>query len=393
MFSQKNNSILGIIAEYNPFHKGHAYQIERAKEITGAKYSVVVLSGDFTQRGTPALFDKYIRTRMALLGGADLVIELPLVFATSSAEGFARGGVSILNSLNCIDYLCFGSESGCLEDIKAMSDILSNPPIEAENSIKRLVREGFSYPQARETAYEELGINTDIFHGSNNVLACEYLKALTYFNSSMEPITILRNDNGYNNENIDTSFTYASASSIRNAFLNNDAAYMEYVPANIADIMKNSPHCILNDFSDLLYLRLLELKETGFTEFLDVNEEFSAKIIKHIKDYTDIDSFIAILKSKNMTYTRICRCLIHILLGIKKEDACLNPSYARILGFKKDSGELTGILKENSEIELISKMSDASECRLLDLDVKAASLYSQVNKSRINEYRMSPIII
>lgn len=393
MFSQKNNSIVGIIAEYNPFHNGHAYLIEKAKEITGADYCIVVMSGDFTQRGTPALFDKYIRTKMALTHGADLVIELPLVFATSSAEGFAHGGVDLLNRLNCVDYLCFGSESGSLEELKKVSDLISTPTEKVNESIKTYLQEGKSYPIAREMAYLGKLDDASILRSSNNILACEYLKAISNLKSNISPVTVLRKDNGYTCEKIDASLQYASASSIRESFLAGNDIYKKYVSSDVNELMSEAVKCSFNDFSDVLYARLLELSDVGYTDFLDVNEEISSKISKNLMNYKDIDSFLNLLKSKNITYTRISRCLLHILLGIKKEDSTLSPTYARILGFRKDTSKFLGILKENTNIELISKISDATKCRLLDLDIKAASLYSQINQSHINEYKMSPIII
>ena len=386
MFQKKNNIICGIIAEYNPFHNGHKYHIEKSKEMTGADYTVVVMSGDFVQRGTPSVFDKYTRTKMALMSGADLVLELPCVYASSAANYFASGAVSLLNSLNCIDYISFGSESGSVDELNELSKTLLSENDDIHAAIINASKEGLTFPQAQNVAFDD-----PLLRESNNILAIEYLKALNQTNSSIKPITIKRCGNDYNDENLPNNNLFPSATSIRNAIFAGDQAYTDFIPSDIRSLY-NSPFVSLNDFSDSLYYCLLKNLNNGYSEYLEINDDLSNRIRKYVHEYKDAESFAHLIKSKNYTLSRIRRALLHILLDIKDTDVHSPITYSRILGFKKDTRELLGILNENCSINIISKLADSDISPMLAKDIFASELYMHQIQSSYSEYSQ-PIII
>lgn len=388
MYQRKCTKICGIIAEYNPLHRGHVHHILRSKEITGCEHVIAVMSGDFVQRGAPAICNKYERTRMALLAGVDVVIELPLVYALSSAEGFARGAVGILDQLGCVDSLSFGSECGNIDELKKIADAPSSSSI-----IKRDIKKGLSFAASFGKSITSDEKSTDTISSPNNILGIEYLRALNDLQSSIVPYTVTRKGASYECEDIDGRLKYASARAIRNSIGEGKTDHRSFIPEYVNELLdkalKNDPDM----FSDLLYYKLLSEKDKGFTSYLDVNDELSHKIIKNLSDYKTISSFTMLLKSKNLTYTRISRCLFHILLDIKKEDAKASPQYVRILGFRKDSSDILSKMKDNSALPLITKLSDAPSSDMLNKDIQSSFIYERISQSDINEYRMSPIMI
>ena len=215
---------IGIIAEYNPFHNGHAYQIAELKRKTNADFVVIAMSGDFVQRGAPAIIDKYCRAEMALLCGADLVIELPAVWAVSSAEDFAMAGVTLFDKMGCIDGICFGAESDQLPQLKSIAGVLAEEPDIYRSALSSYLKKGLAFPAARAAAlsdyFKSTGMNflISILDTPNNILAVEYLKALKRRNSAMTPILIPRAGSGYHDTTINTPT--ASASAIRAAVSN-----------------------------------------------------------------------------------------------------------------------------------------------------------------------------
>jgi predicted nucleotidyltransferase len=387
-----------IIAEYNPFHDGHRYQIEETRRLTGADYVLVLMSGDFVQRGAPAAFNKYIRTEMALYGGADAVIELPSLYALSSAEFFAGGAVTLLNQLGMVDYLSFGSECGDIALLKAHAGILADG---AELSLSAFLKQGFSFPAARNQAVLQTeNIPDTLLTSPNNILALEYCKSLLVTGSSITPVTIRRKGASYHETALQGTEDYNSAAAIRNAMEN-------------GRVMAQYPSCFLscNDFSALLHYKLLTECGQGFTQYLDCSHDLSAKIIKKLPDFTDFTGFCTLLKSRDITYTRISRVLTHILLGITTPQAYSQPlserklpvSYARLLGFRKEAAGLLSSVKRNSSIPLISKLADASSLldsqalSMLEQDIFTADIYESVfshkynKRPSVNEYRQSPV--
>jgi predicted nucleotidyltransferase len=231
----------GIIAEYNPFHNGHQYHMNVAKEHTGADYTIVVMSGNFVQRGAPALLDKFKRAEMALRGGADLVLELPAYYAASSAEYFATGAVAILDKLGVVNHLCFGSECGDTETLKQIAAILSQEPDEYVELLRDYMREGMSYPAARTTALLQYAPSfskyRDVFSSPNNILGIEYIKALLRRNSAITPVTTLRVGSDYHD--IRLGIHQSSARAIREALKDEQpvSCLLNHMPENAYQIM------------------------------------------------------------------------------------------------------------------------------------------------------------
>ena len=418
---------VGIIAEYNPFHNGHAYHISEAKNLAHTPYCIAVISGDFVQRGAPAIFDKYTRVRMALLSGADLVVEMPPAFATASAEDFAACGVALLDRLGVVSHLCFGSEWGCLSPIMELAEFLAHEPEELSSYIKEYVSLGHSYPRARQMALDRcfsFGANVHapdegMLSSPNNILGVEYLKALIRRGSSMVPVTVPRKGSRYGHDELTDS--YSSATAIRKYILGEFAkapsgeislkALEGQMPKGCLDLALASVPVSSDDFSALLSFRLLELHHQGiaFDQFADVPGELAARIEKQLLHFSSFEERIAALKTKRYTYTRISRSLTHILLHItdstykeRKENDYV--SYARILGFKRESAELLSAVKKASGLPLVTKTADAEiildskSLSWFEEDLMASHIYQSVlackeKKPVKNEYTQPVVIV
>ena len=390
---------VGLITEYNPFHNGHAYHIEKAKMLTGADRVIVVMSGDFVQRGAPAVMPKHLRAESALLSGASLIIELPVCFATGSAEYFAQGAISLLNRLGCIDSICFGSECGDLHLLKEIAQLLADEPIEYQAALKQALKEGASFPAARQ---EALNIYSDkyseILASPNNILGIEYLKALAKIHSKIEPFTIKRIGAGYHDMDIDGQFS--SATAIRSdiyqlADVNSSSESIPLthiqtqVPSSCHELMKKNYQIRYpiksDDFSLLLKAKLLSETAGSLSHYLDISPELANRILRLRNDYLSFEQFCDLLKTKELTRSRISRSFIHVLLGITNDwlTAMKAPaSYARILGFRRDHADLLGILKRTSDIPLITSPARAvladTAYQMLELDIYASDLYESV---------------
>ena len=399
----------GIIAEYNPFHNGHFYHMTESLNRTGADYTIVVMSGNFMQRGAPALLDKHTRAMMALQCGADLVLELPALYATASAEYFAAGGVALLDKLGVVTNLCFGSEYGDADLLREIATILSNESKEYSATLKRFLSQGFSYPNARNWAlvqhYPHLNEHQKVFSSPNNILGIEYCKALLARESSISPITIKRTGGEYHSRGRDQQL--CSALAIRHALQEgcDIAKVTRHMPPAAGEILANYLECHVglntNDFSALLYYKLLSEHEKGYEEYLDVSADISDRIRKRLREFTDYESFCDLLKTKEVTHTRIGRCLLHILLNITKDDMEFGKSldyvpYARVLGFRKESTGLLGAIKEHSSIPLISKLADAEQVmdedayQLLKKDILISEIYQGVSREKFRTGRDIP---
>ena len=439
--------ITSIISEYNPFHEGHKYHMEKTKKITNSDYTIVIMSGNFTQRGTPAIIDKYARTKQALLCGADLVLELPVCFATASAEGFAFGAVSILDKLGVADSLVFGSECGDIEVLQKIAAFLTAEPLEYKEQLQFFLKQGFSFPKARAKVLEKFfpSLDSKLFSFSNNILGIEYCRALRYFNSAVTPMTITRKDNLYNDEKLAEVGKLSSATAIRKVLTKgivsdlSDAlsSLTPYMPESSLSILKeqwnSSAPISSNDFSLLLkYKLLLETRET-LVQYLDITSDLADRICNNLNVYKDFDSFCDLLKTKELTYTRIARSLLHVLLDIKKDDyeLCKKKSqkynlelstdknilkniasknynsygqYARILGFRKDASPLLHEIKKSSSIPMVSKLSDSVKeldgvaLSMLEKDIQAAHIYESVVADKFghgfrNEFQRRLVIV
>ena len=400
--------IVGLIAEYNPFHNGHQYHIEKAKEITGADAVIVVMSGNFVQRGAPAIMPKHLRAEMAIKAGASLVLELPVCYATGTAEQFAYGAVSILNSLGCIDAICFGSECGDINILSDLAKILCAEPHEYRESLQMFLRNGLSFPLARQKAIETICSNSSIAHlleRPNNILGIEYIKALYRLNSKIKPYTIQRVSSQYHDMDLQEEFS--SATALRQVIGENSIrGLVGQIPNDNISLFQNNYQkrypIFTNDFSLLLKYRLLNETKSSLTEYADVSEELANRIYNQRNEYIDFEQFCELLKTKELTYSRICRALLHILLGIKKSDYT-DIQYARVLGFRKGDSDVLTVIKNASAIPLLTKLTATkdlsdSAVQILEQDIYASNLYESVvtNKFKtpyINEYEHQIVII
>lgn len=395
---KRNTTITGIIAEYNPFHNGHAYHIEQARQLTNADYIIVIMSGNFVQRGTPAIIDKYYRTRMALQNGADAVFELPVCYATGSAEYFAEGAIALLTALGA-DCICFGSECGDISLIQKAASILLDEPYSFQRALKELLKNGFSFPHAREMALSEylkctasLEFPTDnLLSKPNNILGVEYCKAILKQNSSLIPYTITRQGQGYHDEKV-LSCQTASASGIRKLILDeeNKNLICEQIPNSVFSLLEDAYHVKYpvqtDDFSVMLGYRLLLQRDNGFTQFQDCSSELANRINNHLSTYCSYSQFADCLHTKEITHARINRCLLHILLDMRTamvEDYREHGYifFARLLGFCKKNAGVLGELEKRTTIPILTSIGKADKklCHrgqsMLKKDLAAANIY------------------
>jgi predicted nucleotidyltransferase len=437
----------GIITEYNPFHNGHKYHIREARRITGADYIIAVMSGNFVQRGAPALIDKYSRAMMALQNGADIVIELPACYATGSAEYFALGAVSLLDRLGVVDYLCFGSESGDIGLINEAARLLHIASEYIDEQLPHLMRKGLTYPAARARALEGYlssehtpdRLNTygdadntrkllsNIISEPNNILGVEYVRALNEISSSIEPVTIQRVCSHYHDRRLAGSSegssvsaempgreneAYSSATSIRSIIesardIFGIAPVINSVPEDVYALLTENYNktypVTLEDFSAVIRYKLLHEDKDGLSSYLDINPDLAERILNLTNLNMSMSDLIKKLKSRNLTQTRINRALIHLLLSIREDDVREYRKqgfvyYARILGIKKSSTPLLRKIINLNQIPVITKMSKAAGNldpvgkRMLKGDILAAHIYNQAVYEKFgvsipNEYR------
>lgn len=435
--------VVGIIAEYNPFHRGHEYQIRYVRETLGADYVIVAMSGDFVQRGAPALMEKYLRAEMALLGGADLVLELPIQVSTASAEGFAAGGVSLLDGLGCVDELCFGSECGDTDILMELAKILVEEPVEFQTALRQNLKEGMTFPKARSLALAAILPESEkyqqILSSPNNILGIEYCKAILRENSSISPVAIKREGDDYH-ENTLSENKFPSASAIRNAIsgIKNADNCLSSVTnsmhlslsdfhgapaqesARLTDLTENflpkssrnlflqevsENRFLLEDDLDALYRYCLLLEtEESLCTYLDLSHSLARRILSCRDQYQSFSQFADLLKTKEITRTRIQRALLHMLLHIQNVPAQI--PYARVLGFRKDSSALLGEIKKRGRIPLLTKLPDAPKIlenvpqamELLNETTLASNLYESILAQKntavyTHEYRQQIVIV
>ena len=390
---------LAVIAEYNPFHNGHKYHLEQSLKVTGADYAITIMSGNFLQRGTTAIADKFTRTSLALRGGVDLVLELPFPYATGSAMDFSMGAISILNKLQSVDYLCFGAENPDLETFYKVSDVILSEPDSYRSSLKNHLASGNSYPLARSKALEEyfkdfsLG---EFVSSPNNILGIEYVTALRRLGSNIIPVPIKRVCAGYHDTNLYGNIS--SASAIREHFTSSATPTLESIKKDIPEddyeILSQKYQQLWPIYDSELtpFLQSTLLREMDFTEICDINQDFSNKL-KALSKNCSYQEALEQLKSKDLTLTRVSRNLIHLLLDYKKADRDAFVSkgyalYANILGLRKESSSLLKNINTNSSIPVINKKADfyntisaynqdTDIAKLMwKLDLKATDLYN-----------------
>ena len=415
--------ILGIIAEYNPFHKGHEYQIKKAKEISGADYIIAIMSGNYVQRGAPAIFDKSIRTKMALNAGIDAVFEIPALFSTASANDFAGYGISLLKILGA-DFISFGAENDNYKLLDTVAKVLTDK--EQELAVKKHMEAGLNYAKARHNAIleelkeskEDINEIENILASPNNILAIEYLKSIRINNVAIKPVIISRSGSGYHEKEIEEN-KFSSATAIRrlvsesNLDIFNDSIKSAIPDKNI-NLFKNSKSIFDDDFLFTVQRSILDKLSKGedLSAYCDVSKELANTVEKNIfelenKSYSD---FILKLKSKNFTYTRISRAIFHLLLNHKKnmlEDIKSEKNmaaYPLFLGFKKEASELLSELKKRSELPIVSKMSNAKDIlspvslKIFENNIYSDFIYNSIyfekhGEKLCNPYRRNMVIV
>ncbi len=441
--------VAGIIVEYNPFHNGHKYHIEEARRLTGADYVIAVMSGNFVQRGTPAIIDKYSRTKMALQNGVDLVLELPVSYATGSAEYFAMGAVSLLDKLGIVDFLCFGSECGDIALLEEAAELLLQAPKLYDEKLFSYVKEGFPYPAARAKAVEH------IYHSSgdqaayrkiaavlsepNNILGLEYMKALNKLSSSMTPITVTRQTAHYHQKSLtdqklkatrslkasqltpeqgDDNKVISSATAIRNALLSEGkildlSGIRSSVPEDVYELLeeqyKKSYPITEEAFAQIIIYKLLSESSEVLTSYVDISPDLADRMTNISNTYLSIAELTKKIKTRNVTHTRINRALVHLLLNIRNDalQAYLQKScsfYARVLGLRRSSSLLLKRITEIGQIPVITKVAKADSIleplgrQMLSEDLFATHLYNQAvfgtyQYSLPNEYQHGMILL
>lgn len=369
---------IGIVAEYNPFHNGHAYQIQRLKEIFPNKQVIAIMSGNFVQRGEPAVFEKSLRTKCALAGGADIVFELPVHYAVSSAEYFACAALQLLAATGVVDTVCFGAECDDLSLLNSLADLLIQEPGDYQTALKQYLSDGYSFPKARKLAVCHFFQNTDIaavLDQPNNILAIEYLKAIKRLHLPLTPIAIKRKDSSYHNTSLTEKLP--SATALRKQLENMSPlvnfpstlcdCIATYIPPDCLSVLFENDYAKPLFFSDfhasLQYALWANYKQYG--NFFDVPSELANRLDSAYQKHLSIEELIEYTAGKNYTHARIRRILFHILLNItsqdslRKEQDCL--SYLRLLGFRRHAASILHDMKTVSSVPVINKIAAAKE--------------------------------
>lgn len=400
--------VCGIIVEYNPLHNGHIYHINKSRELTNCDVLIAVLSGNFNQRGIPSIVDKYNKTQMALDSGVDLIFELPSLYSVSSAEFFAFGAISLLNSLSVVDSICFGSEHGDVDILMEISKTLAKEPEDFKKILKENLQNGTLYPTARSQALlyylQKKNHNIDdlekILNSSNNILGIEYIKSLLKLKSTIKPYTIKREGASYNSTALNPVFS--SATSIREFIKSKEPIdnLKCHIPPSVFNHLKKLQSENYNftfDKSMFPYIKYKSfLDKNSLEKIPDVSEGLHNRIYNSICESNNYDEIIEKIKSKRYTRTRISRILCQYFIGFENfpsNDLRRNPcSYARVLGFNEKGKSILKSIKNNSDIPLYTKLPKTLN-DTLKLELQASRTYSLLNKNyRYNEdYLTSPL--
>ena len=394
------SKVVGIIAEYNPFHNGHSYHIQNTKAQTGADFVVAVMTGNFTQRGNTSVINKWEKAKMALNGDADLVIELPTIYSISSAENFASGAVKILNELGIVDTISFGMEANDVSTLNNIANVLVNEPPEYKTILEHELGKGNSFPKARENALmmylNDIKRYANVVKGSNNILAIEYLKALKKQKSSIVPFGVKREKVYYNSTKIIDE--YASATGIRNLLLHNQIEEVrKVVPAKSYSILLNNLRqgtYVLDiiAYNDEIIYKLRSMTVKQIANLPDVSEGLEY-LIKDVSNKTNnLIELINGIKSKRYTQTRIQRILLYALLGITKKDMEMSKKitpYIRVLGCSEKGKILLSQINSKAKVITSLKKYEVSNknkrfCigkqkalnRMLEIDKMATDIYT-----------------
>lgn len=393
-------NIVGLVTEHNPFHNGHLYHVDKAREECNATYVVSVMSGHFLQRGEPALFNKWARAKMAVAGGVDMVVELPTAFSVRSASAFAHGAVSLLNSMGVITHICFGSESGNLDDLWPAARLLADEPPEFRDLLGQFLARGLPYPAARSSAIEQHftggshgTLSAGLYETPNNILGIEYLKSLLVTGSPIEPVTIKRFSAGYHDRFIDNANRISSATSIREELLASGRLTDKiksvvpgatYLGMKEETIQGRGP-VFLKSYEQILFYLLRTLSPERLACLLDVTEGLENRILAASHTAVSLDDLLDRVKTKRYTWTRIQRIMTYILLNFTKDLAgsfdAAGPAYVRILALSAAGRSLLKKVKKKASVPVIIRTSsylrgNDETALMLKFDVQATDIYT-----------------
>lgn len=386
--------ICATVAEYNPFHLGHLKHLDYIKANLGAEKLIVVMSGDFTQRGEPAVLNKFTRARHAVTAGADMVIELPTVFATANAETFAKGAINLIADLNCVDAICFGAETADRQKFLTLAAAMNDESKEFKKALKDNLSDGVSLAKAKFLALKSLGrddLDDSLISSPNNILGLEYTKAILKRGANIDVYPLLRDDAAHNDATLKKGVT--SATSIRNALRSGEIKKLKKsVPPFVFKDLKGYPYA----FDKLLMAKLITSSAEELEKISDCTEGLENRIKALSKDNRTIDALVERVSTKRYPATRIRRILTANLLEITDNfvKTCLNAKlYAKVLAVDSNSKGLISLVSENSEIPLLTRKSDcnalkkiAADCYLKD--ALASDLYDLATDERTNENQM-----
>ena len=416
-------NVLGLIVEYNPFHNGHKYHLEKSKQLCSADFTICVMSGNFIQRGEPSIINKWARSEMALLAGVDLVIEIPHVYAMSTAEFFGYSAIKLLDSLGIVTHVCFGSEHGKIDELERISDILIDEPPSYKKHLKLCLKQGLSYASSRECAVKEyflensddFKVDTNIMSSSNNILAIEYLKAIKRIKSTIRPTTIKRVSNSYNEKELTGSIS--SATAIRNKVksegingLSIASSLPPYCLSILNETFNNKKGPVFIESFDSIIMSLLRKKSIDEIKNLPyVSEGLENRIKKTSLKTTSINEFIDNVATKRYTKTRIQRILFSMLSGLTANELEIfneygGPQYIRVLGFNEKGRDVLSKIKKTATLPVITKPAHYTRScnpllrKMLDYDSLSTDLYvlAYNNPRHMKagvEFTKSPVII
>ncbi len=362
--------VVGIVAEYNPLHNGHIYQLDEAKCRTGASYCVVVMSGNFVQRGEPACSDKFTRAQWAIKAGADLVIELPTVFAVSSAERFAEGAIRLLAATGIVTDIAFGCEEPDLTVLEKLAELITSEPPGFSAILNFHLKQGKAYPRARLDALSEMGVDKKLLEElkkPNNILAIEYLRSIRKFAPGLNPVAIRRIGGGYNDATLTGEFS--SATAIRNAMLSGDREALSAVPIYISGAMQFDPQfpITMNDVGQMLLYRIRTMPLEELSAVPDVAEGFEHVLRRAAHTCCDADAFLEAIKTKRYTLARAKRIAVNALLGVDRallDQMLQKPEnlYLRVLALKGNARYLLSAIVGITDTPVIMRNADLAHC-------------------------------
>ena len=389
------SKVLGIIAEYNPFHNGHLFHLNESKKLTGSSYTVAIMSGNFAQRGNTSIIDKWSKAKSAIECGVDLVVELPVLYSTSSAENFAEGAIKILDSLKVVDYLSFGAETADINLLNNIATVLNEEPKEYKSLLSEELKKGLSYPKARENALmiylNDIKKYSNVLSSPNNILGIEYIKALKKYNSIIQPIAMPRHESGHNDLNYHGNI--ASSTAIRNITKNNGFDILRKLmpEPSYTNLIKNIKvgHVVpdLSVFEKEIIFNLRKMSIYDISQLPDVSEGLEFAIKNAANSCNSLVELLNIIKSKRYTQTRIQRILLYSLLGITKKDIAISKKtqpYVRVLGFnEKGKYLISEVAKANPKLNIITSVKKFTDKNLnrnlksmLEKDIWATDIYT-----------------